>query len=73
MGFYLTGDEDTEITEYFIKTAFPSENEVRSILNALEKANEGLSLQMLEQHTNLSRRQLEKVLKMLSVETPSPI
>jgi ATP-dependent DNA helicase RecQ len=72
-GILLSGAEDEEITEYFIKTAFPPQSHVADVLLALERAEEGLSTPQIEQQLNLSRGQIEKVLKMLSVETPSPV
>ena len=40
-GVLLSGREDTEITDYFIKSAFPTRREVEAILEALEEAPEG--------------------------------
>ena len=72
-GILLSGDEDEEITEYFIKSAFPPDGHVAEVLNALENASNGLSVRMLEQELNLSHSQIDKVLKFLSVESPSPV
>jgi len=72
-GVLLYGKEDDEINEYFIQTAFPPENHVTLLLEALERADDGLSVPMIEQRLNLSRGQIEKVLKIISVETPSPV
>jgi ATP-dependent DNA helicase RecQ len=71
-GILLSGREDTEITEYFIHTAFPPEAHVDEVLGALEAAEDGLSIPMLEQQVNLSRGQIEKVLKSLAVLSPAP-
>ncbi len=72
-GVLLCGNEDEEINEYFIQKAFPPEDHVRLLLEALEQADDGLSVPMIEQQLNLSRSQIVKVLKFLSVETPSPV
>lgn len=72
-GIMLSGTEDQEITDYFIRTAFPPEAHTQDVLAALESADNGLTLSQLEAHLNLSHRQIEKVLKLLSVETPSPV
>lgn len=56
-GILLSGDEDEEITNYFINTAFPPQ----------------IHTQQLEQKLNLSRGQIDKVLKLLSLESPSPV
>ncbi|MFB8791944.1 MAG: RecQ family ATP-dependent DNA helicase [Potamolinea sp.] len=72
-GILLSGNEDDEITNYFIRTAFPSEAHVQEVLEALEQADDGFSVPQLEQHLNLSRGQIEKVLKLLSLESPAPV
>lgn len=72
-GILLSGEEDGDITDYFINTAFPPLRHVEKILGALEKAEDGLSIAMLEQRVNLSHSQIEKALKILSVEHPAPV
>lgn len=73
LGILLSGDEDSEITDYFIKTAFPPKAHVQQVLSALESADDGLSIPMLTRELNLQYDQIEKVLKRLSVESPSPV
>ncbi|MCL6270442.1 RecQ family ATP-dependent DNA helicase [Sansalvadorimonas sp. 2012CJ34-2] len=72
VGVLLSGREDRDIHEYFRGSAFPSEDEVNQILEALDNAD-GLTVRQLEEHSNVSMRQIEKVLKMLSIENPAPI
>lgn len=72
-GILLGGDEDLDITNYFIRTAFPPEAHVDEVLGALQAAEHGLSVSMLEQWVNLSGRQIEKVLKSLAVKSPAPV
>jgi ATP-dependent DNA helicase RecQ len=43
-GVLLSGVEDTDITDYFIESAFPTGAEVHSVLEALEAAPAGLSV-----------------------------
>jgi ATP-dependent DNA helicase RecQ len=71
-GVLMTGAEDDDIHKYFWRTAFPSENHVRLILDTLAQAD-GLSVPQLEEKVNLRRGQIEHVLKYLSVENPAPI
>ena len=71
-GILLAGHEDSEIHDHFRRNAFPEESEVISILDVLED-NDGLSVIELENHLNLRRGQIDKVLKLLSVENPSPV
>lgn len=72
-GILLAGEEDQDIIEYFIKTAFPKEEHVVSVLRELENADDGLSIPMIESRTNLSHSQIEAVIKMLTIESPSPV
>jgi len=72
-GILLHGEEDDPIADFFIRNAFPPQRHVDSILGELEKADGGLSVPQLESRLNLKRSQLDKALKYLSVENPSPI
>ena len=72
-GILLHGEEDERITEFFIRSAFPPQTHVEVILEALDEADEGLSVRELESCLNLRHGQLEKALKYLSVESPSPV
>ena len=71
-GILFAGKEDTEIIEYFRRNAFPDEQHVKEILDLLESTNE-MSVSEIESLLNLHRGQIEKVLKILSVESPSPL
>jgi len=72
-GVLLSGSEDQDITDYFIRSAFPPEDHVRGILAELNGAEDGLSVASLEEGINLSRSQIEKVLKILATESPAPV
>lgn len=72
-GILLSGDEDKEITDYFIRSAFPPQAHVDEVLKALNGANDGLSVPMLQKQLNLSYGDIQKALKLLSVESPSPV
>ncbi|MCS6842595.1 MAG: RecQ family ATP-dependent DNA helicase [Roseiflexus sp.] len=72
-GILLSGEEDQDITDYFITTAFPPRDHIEMVLRALESADDGLTLAQMESRGNLSRNQIEKTLKVLAVETPSPV
>lgn len=71
-GILLSGSEDRIIHEYFRKTAFPSEKNVNEVLKALSESD-GLTVREIEENVNLSFGQIEKVLKLLSVENPAPV
>ncbi len=72
-GILLGGREDSEIVDYFIRTAMPPQAHVAEVLAALEAVPDGLSVAQIEARINLGRMQIEKVLKTLAVETPPPI
>ena len=72
-GVLLSGEEDTDITDYFIESAFPTRAEVRSVLEALEAAPEGVSVPELMARVNLSKGRIDKTIALLSLESPAPI
>jgi ATP-dependent DNA helicase RecQ len=72
VGVLMSGVEDQDIHEFFRESAFPSELQVNEILQVLENSD-GLTLSGIEEVTNLRHGQIEKVLKLLSVENPAPI
>ncbi|MBD2580089.1 RecQ family ATP-dependent DNA helicase [Oscillatoria sp. FACHB-1406] len=72
-GILLSGNEDQEITNYFIESAFPPENHIKEILDVLARGTNGLSLPQLETQLNIPRGKIEKALKFLSLESPAPI
>ena len=72
-GVLLSGREETDVTSHFIDTAFPSRGEVEDLLDALERAPEGLSVPELTQQVNLHWRRIENATKLLSLESPAPI
>ncbi len=69
----LSGEEETDITDYFIESAFPTREEVQSVLEALEAEPAGLSVFDLMARVNLSKGRIEKTLELLSLESPAPI
>ncbi|HEX21962.1 MAG TPA: ATP-dependent DNA helicase RecQ, partial [Chromatiales bacterium] len=71
-GVLLSGKEDEDIHEYFRRSAFPDERDVNAILDVLAEHDE-LSVVQLQPHLNMRRRQIDKVLKILSVENPAPV
>ena len=73
VGILLAGREDTEIHDFFRESAFPDEIQVNAILHALDQSD-GLTVIELEAVVNLRRsKQIEHVLKFLSVENPAPV
>ncbi len=72
-GVLLSGQEEADITDWFIRSAFPTREEVADVLGALDQAPEGLSVPELLSAVNLSKGRVEKTLALLSLESPAPI
>jgi ATP-dependent DNA helicase RecQ len=64
----LPGPEDEAIWRYFASLAFPPEEQVRAVLDALERAGRPLSTPALEAQVELRRSRLELMLKVLDVD-----
>lgn len=71
-GVLLSGEEDAEIIEFFRDTAFPSEDIVDRFL-AFVRGRDGVKESEIESELNLSQKQIEQIIKYLSVQTQSPI
>ncbi|WP_280545994.1 RecQ family ATP-dependent DNA helicase [Halomonas sp. 11-S5] len=72
LGVLIAGHEDDDIHEYFRRSAFPSDHEINTVLDTLARFD-GLPVTRIEQHANLRRSQIDKTLKILSVESPAPV
>jgi ATP-dependent DNA helicase RecQ len=66
-GILLGGDEDIAIQDYFINTAFPSDQVMHNILKCLENFD-GLSKNELVSKVNVAYTVLEQALKLLELE-----
>ena len=66
-GVVLSGREDDEIADYFIRNAFPPESEMRAVLGALEKVDQA-TIPGLEQTLNLRRSRITHILKLLELD-----
>jgi ATP-dependent DNA helicase RecQ len=72
-GVMLSGQEDSKITDFFIRSAFPTPAEVGMVIEALEAAPKGLSLPALQSVLNISQGRILNTLQLLELETPPPI
>ena len=72
-GILLSGQEETDITDWFISSAFPTRQEVADVLDALEQEPNGLSVPELLARVNISKGRVEKTIALLSLEAPAPI
>ncbi|RJQ32674.1 MAG: RecQ family ATP-dependent DNA helicase [Peptococcaceae bacterium] len=64
----LSGREDDEIQDYFIRTAFPGAWEMQQVLKVIEDSGRGLTIPMMLSRLNNSKTRIEKCLKLLEVE-----
>jgi ATP-dependent DNA helicase RecQ len=72
-GVLLSGQEESDITDWFIRNAFPTRQEVADVLGALEAEDNGLSVPELLSCVNLSKGRVDKTIALLSLEAPAPI
>jgi ATP-dependent DNA helicase RecQ len=66
-GILLSGREDDEIADYFIRNAFPPTINMEEILRALEDVD-STTIAKLERTVNLSRGRIEQALKLLEID-----
>jgi ATP-dependent DNA helicase RecQ len=72
-GILLSGEEEESISDWFIRSAFPTKEEVADVLHSLEQEPDGLSVPQLRGRVNLSKGRIEKTIALLSLESPAPI
>jgi ATP-dependent DNA helicase RecQ len=72
-GVLLSGQEEANITDWFIRSAFPTRREVADVIQALEENANGLSVPELLSRVNLSKGRVDKTIALLSLESPAPI
>ena len=65
--YLMTGQEDDQILEYFIETAFPTKEQAQSIIIALQE-NSGLTINRIESICNMRRSKIEQFLSFLENE-----
>jgi len=63
----LSGREDDEVQEFFIRTAFPGVRDMTDVLHAIE-ATEDIGLSELQRAVNLPQTRLKQCLKLLEVD-----
>jgi ATP-dependent DNA helicase RecQ len=66
-GILLSGREDDEIQDYFIRSAFPAADVMLQVLAEVER-EEGASVNQLMARMNYRRGVIEKALKLLEVD-----
>lgn len=61
----MVGEEDREITKYFIESSFPKKEDLEEVLRLIEESDNGLSIVDLMKVVNLTKGNIEKCLKLL--------
>lgn len=72
-GFLFYGDEDERISNFFIENAFPPQAHFELILKAVKESDDGLSVAEVQKKINLRKGQIEKAIKLMSVQDDGPI
>jgi ATP-dependent DNA helicase RecQ len=72
-GILLNGEEDDAIADYFIRSAFPTPQDVELLLGIIRTANVALTIPKLQERVNLGKGKIEKILEFLLLESPAPI
>jgi ATP-dependent DNA helicase RecQ len=67
-GVLLAGEEDRDIQDWFIKTAFPPQPLAERVVAILEGTSSPVGLAYLESQVNLGRTRLTQMMKVLEVE-----
>lgn len=64
----LYGEDDDDITEYFINNAFPTYKEMNEVIRILDESYVGLTLNNILSSINMKHGRLEKCLKFLQID-----
>lgn len=72
-GVLLSGEEEDDINDWFIRSAFPTREEARTVLDTLAAEAEGLSVPALLGRVNLGKGRIERAIALMSLEEPAPI
>jgi ATP-dependent DNA helicase RecQ len=68
IGVLLSGREDAEIQDWFIRTAFPTRVQAEGVVSLLEQSPGRVSLREIEADVNVRHTRLELMLKTLEVD-----
>ena len=72
-GILLCGPEDDDINDSLIHNAFPSQQNISEILRVLDEFDNGLLASEIQKFLNLPEKQIDKTIKYMANESPSPI
>lgn len=63
----LVGNEDRDISEYFIENAFPKREQLENILELIENSDKGLSTYDLKKYVNMTQNGIKKCISLLDL------
>lgn len=67
--FLMCGEEDKNIQNYFIETAFPTQNEAKTVYDVIFKYSKmGVTKKQIEENVNIRKSRIEKTLMFLQNE-----
>src|SRR3546814_17143389 len=69
----LSGQAESDITDWFIQSAFPTRQDVADVLGALEDEPNGLSVPALPSRVNLRNGRVHKTIALHSLQAPPPL
>lgn len=72
-GVLLVDEESFKIDNWFVENAFPTSEEAQEVLDTLKRFPQGLSIKQMLPNINLPEGRIEKVLTLLSLESPAPV
>ena len=72
-GIMLTGSEDDEIIDYFVRNALPPKELVDAIVQTIDESEDGLSTARLAGMINVRPQMIQRAITFLELEEPSPI
>ena len=68
VGVLCRGAEDADIQDYFIRTAFPDEDQTAVVVRLLQESPVPMTIKQIEREVNIRHARLENMLKVLEVE-----
>jgi ATP-dependent DNA helicase RecQ len=72
-GVLLSGTEDDDIQQFFIRNSFPEERLVNEILELVGNSEDGLTWGEIEREANDRPKKIEAAFRFLAAESPAPI
>ncbi len=72
-GIMLTGSEDDEIIDFFVRNAVPPMELIDEILEVIENSDDGLSARALAGMINTPPQRITNAIQFLELEDPSPV